>query len=165
ALRLIEEGLPIPAPAIHQGLAEVQLPGRFQVLPGAVTWILDVAHNGESAAALAANLRAFRCPGRLRAVFAVLSDKSPERMVEHLRDLIDGWYLTQTADERALPAEALAARLSGLLPKDRYQVFEDIGSAIAGALADAQGGDCLLVFGSFTTVAAALRHPSLEERA
>ena len=40
--------------ALRRGLAEVVLPGRFQVLPGLPQTILDVAHNPEAAAALAA---------------------------------------------------------------------------------------------------------------
>ncbi len=165
ALRALADPLPIQRTAIEQGLRAVHLAGRFQVLAGPVTWILDVAHNGESAAALAANLRDLSCLGRLRAVFAILNDKPAERMAAPLVELIDRWYLGQTADERALPAETLAVRLAGLLGQDRCQIFGDIASAIDQALAEARAGDGLVIFGSFTTVAAALRHPACPSEA
>ncbi|QIK36835.1 bifunctional tetrahydrofolate synthase/dihydrofolate synthase [Caldichromatium japonicum] len=152
--------LSFPAAAIEAGLRGVSLSGRFQVLNAPVTWVLDVAHNAESASALAANLRELPCSGRLHAVFAVLNDKPAERMAAPLARLIDRWYLTQTGDERALSAKDLAARLAGLLGEGRYQVFGDIALAIDRAAAEAQTGDGLVIFGSFTTVAAALRHPA-----
>lgn len=160
ALMLLPESLALSESAIASALIGVRLPGRFQVLNAPITWVLDVAHNAESVAALANNLRRFSRGGRLHAVFAILNDKPAERMAAPLAGLIDRWYLAQTADERALPAKDLAARLSGLLGEGRYWVFGDVSSAIDRALAEARPGDALVIFGSFTTVAAALRHPA-----
>ncbi len=57
-LQALEElDLYIPIEAIHQGLQTVSVPGRFQVIPGKVTTILDVAHNPASARLLAENLK------------------------------------------------------------------------------------------------------------
>ncbi|HTL25912.1 MAG TPA: bifunctional tetrahydrofolate synthase/dihydrofolate synthase, partial [Burkholderiales bacterium] len=56
ALDALRERLPVAMHDVRRGLAEVALPGRFQVLPGRPQVILDVAHNPEAAAALAENL-------------------------------------------------------------------------------------------------------------
>src|SRR5690606_30187966 len=45
--------LPVPAQAVRMGLATVELPGRFQIIPGQPNLILDVAHNPHAAATLA----------------------------------------------------------------------------------------------------------------
>ncbi|HYN77591.1 MAG TPA: folylpolyglutamate synthase/dihydrofolate synthase family protein, partial [Lamprocystis sp. (in: g-proteobacteria)] len=104
ALRTQRERLPIPVNAIRAGLGRARLEGRFQVIPGEITWILDVAHNREAALSLAGNLRGFKCPGRLLAVFGVLADKEPEAIAEPLRPVVDAWYLTASRDARAMPA-------------------------------------------------------------
>lgn len=157
ALRSLRGRLPLPLNALRSGLTRARLPGRFQVIPGDVTWILDVAHNREAAQVLAANLGSFRCPGRVCAVLAVLADKDPESIAAPLSPLIDTWYLSQSADPRAMPAERLAERLSGVLGDTQRQILPDLTRALDAALGQSAPGDCLLVFGSFTTVEAALR--------
>ena len=56
ALETLREQLPITAQAVRIGLASVDLPGRFQIIPGQPALVLDVAHNPHSVAALALNL-------------------------------------------------------------------------------------------------------------
>lgn len=157
ALRCLRECLPLPVNAMRSGLSRTRLPGRFQVIPGDITWILDVAHNREAAQVLAANLGSFNCPGRRRAVLAVLADKDPEAITAPLAPLIGAWYLSQSSDPRALPAERLAERLSGVLGDAERRVVPDLPGALEVALTQSAPGDHLLVFGSFTTVEAALR--------
>jgi dihydrofolate synthase / folylpolyglutamate synthase len=160
AIWSLREQLPVPVNAIRAGLQRARLPGRFQVLPGNPTWILDVAHNGEAAQALAANLRAFACPGRLRAVLAVLADKSPEAIVSPLVPYVSDWYLAQSDDPRAMATDVLGERLDGYLPSSSTAVLGDLDSALDAAEAASEAGDAVLVVGSFTTVGSALRRLS-----
>jgi folylpolyglutamate synthase/dihydropteroate synthase len=48
--------LPVTAQDLRGGLLQAEVAGRFQVLPGRPTTILDVAHNPHAAAVLAQNL-------------------------------------------------------------------------------------------------------------
>jgi len=66
ALEQLRERLPVDMGAIRRGLLDVQLPGRFQVLPGRPMVILDVGHNPHAARALASSLR--RLPGGGRTI-------------------------------------------------------------------------------------------------
>ncbi|RKT47247.1 bifunctional tetrahydrofolate synthase/dihydrofolate synthase [Thiocapsa rosea] len=157
ALRALHTRLPISVNAIRAGLQRARLPGRFQVFPGTLTWILDVAHNGEAAQALAANLRAFACRGRLRAVLAVLEDKSPESIVGPLLPFVSHWYLAQSTDPRAMPVEVLSRRLDVILPAPAAVLLPDLDAALDAAQSASEPGDALLVVGSFTTVGVALR--------
>jgi dihydrofolate synthase / folylpolyglutamate synthase len=153
ALTSLRDRLPIPIHAIRLGLQRAHLPGRFQVFPGAPTWILDVAHNGAAAVALANNLREFACRGRLNAVLAVLADKEPEAMVAPLLPYVNQWFLAQSADPRALAVDELAARVRGVLARPAAGCFSDLDSALtAAAVAAHQANDAVLVLGSFTTV-------------
>lgn len=156
ALRAISGALPVPVAALRDGLLRACLPGRFQVLPGDVTLILDVAHNAEAAEALAGNLRAFKCLGVLRAVIGVLADKRPEDIVAPLAPLVRDWYLTRSSDSRAMSAGGLAERIRPVVSGAGIEVRESVHEALAAARTDSRSGDCVLVCGSFTTVGEAL---------
>ncbi|WP_295400801.1 bifunctional tetrahydrofolate synthase/dihydrofolate synthase [uncultured Thiocystis sp.] len=156
ALLCLRQSLPVPVNAMRTGLQRARLPGRFQVIPGVPTWILDVAHNGAAAQSLATNLRDFACSGQLRAVLAVLSDKEPEAIARPLLPFVTQWFLTQSDDARAMPADRLAARLDAVLPEPAAGCFVKLATALAAARAASAPGDGLLVVGSFTTVSQAL---------
>jgi dihydrofolate synthase/folylpolyglutamate synthase len=158
--------LPVPVNAMRQGLQRVRLSGRFQVLPGDPTLLLDVAHNGQAAESLAANLRAYPCPGQRRAVFGVLRDKAVGEILAPLVPLFAAWDLGQADDPRALPVADLEAAVRAAVGRggaDSAPVFShgSIAAALEGARGRAHAGDCIVVFGSFTTVEAALRGAGL----
>lgn len=70
ALDAVGNALPVSAQDVRRGLSLVDLPGRFQVLPGRPAVILDVAHNPHAAAHLARNLQSmgfFPAPTRCSA--------------------------------------------------------------------------------------------------
>ena len=79
---------------IARGLRAVRLPGRFQIVPGEVEWILDVAHNEPAAAVLAAALRPRPVRGRTIAVAGMLADKDVAgRGARSSMRCIDHWLL------------------------------------------------------------------------
>lgn len=158
ALEYLRDRVPVPASALRIGLQRAQLAGRFQVIPGPVTLILDVAHNSAAAQSLAQNLGAFACPGTLRAVVGVLSDKLPETIVGPLLPFVQDWYLAESDDPRAMAVDALRACLADVLESSRTSEFARVEWALDAALAASDTGDCVLVLGSFTTVGQALRH-------
>lgn len=157
AVAQLKTRLPVPVAAMRTGLQRVRLPGRFQVLPGAPTWILDVAHNGEAAQVLAANLRHFACQGSVRAVLAILSDKDAEAIVRPLVPWVSRWYLTQSDDLRAMPCRSLQGALETMLESADVEVTADLRAALASAEGASASQDGVLVLGSFTTVGEALR--------
>ncbi|HEX7638709.1 MAG TPA: folylpolyglutamate synthase/dihydrofolate synthase family protein, partial [Burkholderiaceae bacterium] len=75
ALEALRERLPVTAQAVRMGLATVELPGRFQIVPGQPALVLDVAHNPHSVAALAQNLDQMGFFPRTFAVFGAMHDK------------------------------------------------------------------------------------------
>lgn len=156
ALRSLGERLPLPVSAIRTGLVRARLPGRFQVISGDVTWILDVAHNREAAETLAANLKSFPCSGRRRAVLAVLTGKDPAALVAPLTSWAETWLLSQSDDPRAMSVERLTAEVATLLGPAVRRTLTDLPGALDAAQSLSAPGDCVLVYGSFTTVEAAL---------
>jgi dihydrofolate synthase/folylpolyglutamate synthase len=159
ALEQLQERLPVNLAAIRKGLLRVKLAGRFTVLPGRPTWVLDVAHNDQAALALAENLAAYPCAGRRLAVLSLLADKDARAVIGPLRGLIERWHLAVSGSARAMPLEQLAAAVAEVAPETESVQYADLDEALAAAAEAAGPEDLVLVFGSFMTVEAALRSP------
>ena len=161
ALEALEPRLPVEQQAVRRGLTNVQLSGRFQVVPGRPVLVLDVAHNPHAALALARALKAHRSlaglRGATRAVFGMLRDKDVHAVVQTLFEQVDHWHLAPTHGERGLPVAALEARAFDQLPVTHRSRHESVAAALEQALAQAGPDDRILVFGSFVIVAEALR--------
>ena len=158
ALQALHERLPVPAQAVRQGLATVELPGRFQIVPGQPTLVLDVAHNPHSVAALALNLDAMGFYPRTHAVFGAMHDKDLDGVVQRLAALVDAWYCTDLPLPRAASAQALAEHVRAALPsQQRVTTHPNPSAALSAALGAADPADRILVFGSFLTVGGVLK--------
>ena len=156
ALELLRDTFPVDQGAVRTGLATVQLPGRFQLLPGLPMQILDVAHNPHGARSLAQSLRQQPCGGRTHAVLAMLADKDIPAVVEAMQDVVDVWYLAGLDVPRGAAAESLQTAVLAMLPAAEVRLFSAVPDARQQALAAAATDDRVVVFGSFYTVAAAL---------
>lgn len=155
ALEALSDRLPLSQQAVRDGLMQAGLPGRFQVVPGEPLLILDVAHNPEAAAELAANLRRMPATGRTLAVVGMLGDKDVETVAGVLAPAVDKWFPAGLEGDRALDGDSLAKRLRGG-GVETGPVSETVPAALEKARGTALPGDRIVVFGSFFTVAQAL---------
>lgn len=170
ALEALRDVLPTSAQDVRTGLATVELPGRFQVLPGQPLVILDVAHNPHAAAVLAQNLDNMGYHPFTYAVFGSMLDKDIEGVLQHLKGKVDHWCMTDLPLPRAASAQQLRDKLleSGFAPDHRpegertVEMFTSPELAYKNALGRASENDRIVVFGSFLTVAGVLqaRRPS-----
>lgn len=143
---------------VARALQKLSLPGRFQVVPGKVEWILDVAHNEPAARVLARNLAERPVAGRTLCVAAILGDKDIAAVARELSGAVDLWFLCGVDAPRGLSAAALAAR-SPVFAEARLAA--DIATGMREAAATAQAGDRIVVCGSFLAVAPALQQLGL----
>jgi len=156
-LDLMQARLPVAGGAVRDGLLAVTLPGRFQVLPGRPTVVLDVAHNPHAAQVLSAAARAMGYHAETRAVFGMLADKDIAGVVAAMKATVDQWYVATLPGPRGGSAAALAATLEGAgVAPGAIRRFDDVGAAWRAAREGAGEADRIIVFGSFLTVAAAL---------
>jgi len=157
ALEALKARLPVSQQAVRQGLAAVQLPGRFQVLPGRPTIVLDVAHNPHAAAHLAANLDNMGFFPQTWAVFGAMRDKDLRGIVGHLHPLVDHWLPVALPGARAATPEELIDALSavgaGGPEGEPATAFASPRDALQHAISRVGEGDRIVVFGSFLTVA------------
>jgi dihydrofolate synthase/folylpolyglutamate synthase len=175
ALSALRAVLPVTAQAVRSGLATVELPGRFQIVPGQPALVLDVAHNGHAAAALAANLDAMGYFPATHAVFGAMADKELASIWARMHPLVDHWYFTDLPTPRAATGTALQSQwqvhqesAAGTGPARAVtrtsQACSDPASALSAALAAADPADRIVVFGSFYTVGGVLQQ-GLPQRA
>ncbi len=159
ALTALRERLPITAQAVRNGLAFVELPGRFQIIPGEPTLILDVAHNPHAVAALALNLDAMGFSPCTHAVMGAMADKDLATMLTRMGPLVDKWYFTDLPTPRAATAAQLLSTWQGVEKRQDTtgNCFADPMQALQAAIAAAAPTDRIVVFGSFFTVGGVLK--------
>jgi dihydrofolate synthase / folylpolyglutamate synthase len=162
ALDALRMRLPVTAGAIRQGLAIVDLPGRFQVIAGRPVVVMDVAHNPHAVGHLASNLDNMGFFPYTYAVVGMLADKDIRSSLARLIDKVDHWLLCTLPGARGASAEQLSKVLGELGVVDGKNdrtitlVSDELHApslALVQAKARAAEADRILVFGSFLTVA------------
>ena len=144
------------------GWRTVELPGRFQIVPGQPTLVLDVAHNPHAVAALAHNLDQMGFFPRTHAVFGAMRDK------DVAGDARAAWRRSSTlallatcrrrARRGAAELAAASTRALGDAPAAGGRVTRHAEPARRAArrVAGADPADRIVVFGSFYTVGGVL---------
>jgi dihydrofolate synthase/folylpolyglutamate synthase len=161
-LEALRDRLPVSAQDIRLGLANVELAGRFQVLPGKPSIVLDVGHNPHAAAVLSQNLGNMGYFPYTYAVFGAMHDKDIAGVIEHMKGEIDHWCVTDLPSPRAASAQDLEAvlRECGVTdgPDSSVTRFASPAEAFQDALERATENDRIVVFGSFYTVAGVMAY-------
>ena len=161
ALEAVRERLPVSEQAVREGLAQALLPGRFQVLPGKPTVVLDVAHNPHAVAVLAANLDAMGSFAATWAVFGAMQDKDIDGVIAAMKGRVQHWCVTDLPLARAATAQQISDRLMaagiGQPHEDNVgpsiHMFASPAAAFTYASSQAGENDRILAFGSFWVVA------------
>jgi dihydrofolate synthase/folylpolyglutamate synthase len=161
AFEALRDRLPITAQAVRNGFASVELTGRFQIVPGQPTLVLDVAHNPHAVGALAENLDQMGFFPRTHVVFGAMADKDLEAILRRMAPLVDAWHFTDLPIARAAGAaelqqlhERLALKGPGPVATFRHASPDQ---ALRAAIEAADPADRIVVFGSFFTVGGVLK--------
>jgi len=159
ALIALRDRLPINAQAVRTGLALVELPGRFQIVPGQPALVLDVAHNPQAVAALALNLDAMGFFPRTHAVFGAMRDKDIAGLLAKISPLVDEWHCCALPTARAATPDELAGFVQAACGRREVPIHQhdSPAAALRAAAAAADPADRIIVFGSFYTVGGVLK--------
>lgn len=158
ALDALRDVLPVSQQDVRRGFAQVELAGRFQVMPGRPTVVLDVAHNPHAAAHLAANLEQMGFFPVTWAVFGAMGDKDLDGIIAAMGKVVNHWITVDLPGTRAAGADELAARLrsNGIGAEGGRGIVATAATPLDGleaALGKVRDADRIVVFGSFLTVA------------
>jgi dihydrofolate synthase/folylpolyglutamate synthase len=148
----MEDYLPVNEQSIHQGLLNIQLKGRFQLINGDIPVLLDVAHNPQAVRALRSYLDDSFSGKKIHAVFSMMRDKDIKSVINIIKPIISQWFVTPLNSPRA-------ARMSFM--QDCFRqcdlgnvafTYKDFSEAYSAAEKNAKKGDLILIFGSFFLV-------------
>lgn len=121
----------LTAAAILSGVAEAHWPGRFEILPGAPTVILDGAHNPDGVRTLRHTLEAVYPERAIVFLFGVLADKDHGEMARRLFHPSDRAIVVEPNSPRAASACEIADEISGYVAA--VSVAADIASGLLQA--------------------------------
>lgn len=138
---------------LADGLAAVDLHGRFERLARAPDIWIDVGHNALGARAIAVALEEWKeqHSGKVHCVLAMLADKDAEAVAAELSAHVFRWYCAGLTGARGQSGRDLAQRLLEVTAEDTLTVFRTVTEALGAARRQAAVEDGILVFGSFLT--------------
>jgi dihydrofolate synthase/folylpolyglutamate synthase len=161
-LKALAGVFPVAEGVIHAVIKNFRLPGRLQIVPGEIEYVLDVAHNRQAVLQLAENLTRLPPVTRTRMVIGMLDDKNHDQFLEILSKYGDFWYVVNPGGDRGFPAGRLTDKLCRYVDAACVKTFNDINMAFETLQRDAVAGERVIVTGSFLTVTAALKQLHIE---
>lgn len=152
--------------AINQGLQKVSHPGRLQSKQVAQQqWLIDVAHNPQSAKVLAEylaqrfneNSPSDKKTDSHAAVFSALNDKDMLPMVKAIKPYVSSWYIADLKIPRASSVKELTDVLVAAdIPKEVIYPQLSVAEAVNKVMSSTEKN--ILVWGSFFTVSQVLQN-------
>jgi len=148
-----KQGLSIDDAAIKQGFKQVFWPGRFEVLNRNPLFIIDSAHNRDSALKLRLAIEDYLPAKPVILVFGASEDKDVPGMFAELLPRVSQLIATQSVHPRAIEPEKLVslAHQFGV----RAKAIVPVDDALKYALERASDGSAVIVGGSIFIAAAA----------
>ncbi|MCU7923253.1 MAG: bifunctional tetrahydrofolate synthase/dihydrofolate synthase [Candidatus Thiodiazotropha sp. (ex Dulcina madagascariensis)] len=159
---LLQASLPVSLEEIATALRQLKLPGRLQLVEGAPTLLLDVAHNRQSIESVRDALEELDWQGRIHALFGLLQDKDATAVADILGERLTSWYLIDLPGSRGRSAEQLALALQQAGVESPLNCFRSFPLAYRACCRAAHPQDLILIFGSFLIVGEALQYLGLE---
>ncbi len=121
---------------------------RLEKMESSPLLLLDVTHNAFGMKRTVRSLMKFKSQFRsVRVVFACVSGKDADEMLEHLKPLTDAMYLPKINTERAMDLGRLSSICERL--EIQYTIYDSSSAALEKAREDASSDDLILVTGSF----------------
>lgn len=150
------EVLNIPMESIIAGLAQVKWPGRLEVLQQKPLFVVDGAHNIDSARRLREAIDQYFDFDHLILIIGVLSDKDIAGIANELMPISDRVIVTRSRHPRSAEPAELANKLEKWGVKT--EVAQDVVTAVTQAKIIAREKDLICATGSLFVVAEAREH-------
>ena len=153
---LTERGVQISHQSIVKGMAQVNWPGRLQILRRKPYLIVDGAHNADSSRKLMRALKQYFNFKRLFLIFGASSDKDLGGIVAELAPYPDKTIIVRAHHPRAVNPEVLVSEFARYGAK--AEIIEEVPGAVEAALSQANPDDLICATGSLFVVAEVMEH-------
>jgi dihydrofolate synthase/folylpolyglutamate synthase len=141
---------------IYAGLANVDWPGRLQLISKNPRIICDVAHNPDGARALAKSIQKIFRYRHLYLLMGIMRDKKYDQIVKLLAPLAHCFIAVSPDYHRSLESEKLAQSAAKYCQKVRE--FDRVAQGLDFALRNANKEDLIVCTGSHFTIGEVLQH-------
>jgi len=152
AVTEMESLLPISEKAIHQGLKNTQLNGRFQLIKGDVPILLDVAHNPQSVKELFNYLTECFSGYKIYTVFSMMKDKDIKGVIDIISPVIQHWFVSPLTNPRTASQAHMKKQFKACAIENVNFGYKDFSETYSAARDSVGKGDLILIFGSFFLV-------------
>jgi dihydrofolate synthase / folylpolyglutamate synthase len=133
---------------VRDALAQVDSPGRLEVVRRSPTVVVDAAHNPAGAVAAAEAVQEAFSFSPLIGVLGVMADKDVEGILDAFEPVFAKVVCTQNSSPRSMRAESLAELARGVFGPDRVVVAPRRDDAIDQAIGLAESADDGVSIGS-----------------
>lgn len=141
---LAAKGWNITEEHIRTGLAQVEWPGRFELLGRHPVFLLDGSHNPHGMAATVEGLKALFPGEKFVFLLSIMADKAVDEMLRLLLPLAEQFFTVTADNPRAMPGEALTERIRGMGAPAEFCTDISQGVAAAQGAAGYRGRVCAL---------------------
>ena len=152
AVQSFQHTLPVNIKSIEQGLSNASVIGRLQKLGECPELLVDVAHNPQSAGALAEFLNDNPAPGKTVALFSALADKDLNGILKPLVGAFDAWHIVPLEGPRAQDTHVLREKLQDYGVNGAIETHNEFNTAIKMLQNTLNCEDRVVAFGSFLVV-------------
>lgn len=148
---LVSRGVRISLRDVVIGLEQLSWPGRLQVLQHSPLFVVDGAHNADSARRLTEALQQYFQFDRIIFIIGTSVDKDTAGIVKELSSLPGTFIITRSRHPRSTNLSRLAEEFAAI--GLAFQVVDKVSEAIEQALAKAKANDLICATGSLFVVA------------
>lgn len=156
AVDLLSKKLFVDNDAIRNGIKNIHLLGRFQLIDDKIPVLLDVGHNPEAVKTLVDYLTTAFPDKKIHAIFSMMKDKDIASVLEIMNPIIYDWFFTPLSNPRTVAEETMKNIFSQSSVSRVSFGYKDFNDAFNTAQSQSQPNDLLLVFGSFFLVSECL---------
>lgn len=133
--------------AVRKAFAEVNSPGRLEVVRRSPTVLVDSSHNPAGMHATVQALDESFSFQRLVGVVGVMADKDVRGLLEALEPVLDRIVVTRNNSDRSMPPAELGELAGSIFGDDRVTVVERLDEALDTGIAQAEEGSDLVASG------------------
>jgi len=151
ALKILEPTIINNNNNLYNGIKNISLKGRYQIISTSPEIIIDVAHNADSAEKLRDNLEKYPKKNTY-AVIGLLKDKDVYSLVKPMLNVIDRWYCGTIDNQRGMNSDEIKARMLSMVDKNSIVTHDNMIDSFVSAMSKLQANDRLIIYGSFYTV-------------
>lgn len=160
ALQLLSKSFKLSERSIIEGLSQIRLNGRYQLIHHNPDVYVDVAHNVQAAKSLASQLSETENQYRsTHAIIAMLADKEVGAVIEQVSPVVDFWHCAGLDSvQRGMSVKRLVSKFEQVNAGVKLRAESTVTQACDSVMRDVKADERIIVFGSFYTVSEAMSY-------